>query len=51
MAQLMMEYTPEPPFSAGTPETASEEVLLSLMQVGQLLVDAFLAQTKALTAQ
>jgi cyclohexyl-isocyanide hydratase len=26
MTQLMMEYTPEPPFDAGTPETAGEEV-------------------------
>jgi cyclohexyl-isocyanide hydratase len=45
MAQLMMEYTPEPPFNAGTPETAGEEVVKTLIQFGQPLLDAFLAQT------
>ncbi|MBE9108529.1 DJ-1/PfpI family protein [Nodosilinea sp. LEGE 07298] len=51
MAQLMMEYTPEPPFDAGTPETAGEEVMEALLQVGKPLVDAFWAQTQATAAQ
>jgi cyclohexyl-isocyanide hydratase len=51
MAQLMMEYTPEPPFNAGTPETAGEEVVKTLMQFGQPLLDAFLAQTQASAAR
>lgn len=46
MTQLMMEYDPQPPFNAGTPETASKEVVESLIQVGKPLIDAFLTQTK-----
>jgi cyclohexyl-isocyanide hydratase len=45
-AQLMMEYVPEPPFNAGSPETAGDEVVQSLIQFGKPLLDAFLAQTK-----
>jgi len=51
MTQLMMEYTPEPPFNAGTPETAGEEIVQSLMQFGQPLLDAFQAQTQKVAAQ
>jgi cyclohexyl-isocyanide hydratase len=51
MAQLMMEYTPEPPFNAGTPETAGEEIVQPLIQLGQPLLDAFWAQTKETKAQ
>lgn len=51
MAQLMMEYNPEPPFNAGTPESAGEGVVQPLMQFGKPLVDAFLAQTKEIAAQ
>lgn len=50
MAQLMLEYDPQPPFQAGTPETAGQEVTQSLMQLGKPLVEAFFAQTQA-TAQ
>lgn len=50
MAQLMMEYTPEPPFNAGTPETAGKEVMQLLMQFGKPLLDAFLAQTRETAA-
>ncbi|GAB4367594.1 MAG: DJ-1/PfpI family protein [Elainellaceae cyanobacterium] len=50
MTQLMMEYTPEPPFNAGTPETAGEEVVRSLMQLGKPLLDAFLVQTRKVAA-
>jgi cyclohexyl-isocyanide hydratase len=50
MTQLMMEYTPEPPFNAGTPETAGEEVVRSLMQLGKPLLDAFQAQTQKVSA-
>jgi cyclohexyl-isocyanide hydratase len=45
-AQLMMEYVPEPPFDAGSPETAGDEIVRSLIQFGKPLLDAFLAQTK-----
>ena len=50
MTQLMMEYTPEPPFNAGTPETAGEAVVRSLMQFGKPLLDIFLAQTQKVAA-
>ena len=46
MTQLMMEYVPEPPFNAGSPEAAGDEIVQSLMQVGQPMLDAFLVQTK-----
>lgn len=51
MTQLMMEYNPEPPFNAGTPETAGEEVTQSLMQFGKPLLDAFLTQTRDTAAR
>lgn len=49
--QLMMEYAPKPPFSAGTPETAEAEVMTMLMQGGQALVDAFWSQTRETARQ
>jgi cyclohexyl-isocyanide hydratase len=51
MAQLMMEYHPEPPFNAGTPETAGEDIVQPLMQLGKPLLDAFLRQTRETVAQ
>lgn len=51
MTQLMMEYNPEPPFNAGTPETAGEEVIQPLMQFGEPLLEAFLAQTRETATQ
>jgi cyclohexyl-isocyanide hydratase len=51
MAQLMMEYNPEPPFNAGTPETAGTALTETFLQLGQPLVAAFLTQTKASAAQ
>jgi len=48
IAELMMEYTPDPPFNAGTPETAGQEIVDSLMQLGRPLFDAFLTQTRSL---
>jgi cyclohexyl-isocyanide hydratase len=51
MAQLMMEYSPEPPFNAGTPETAGEQVVQPLMEFGKPLLDAFLAQTRDTAVQ
>lgn len=51
VTQLMMEYSPEPPFTAGTPETAGEEVMTSLMQAGQSFVDAFWSQTRETASQ
>lgn len=46
MAQLMMAYDPAPPFKAGTPETAGEAIVTRLLQPGQSMIDAFLAQTR-----
>jgi len=51
MTQLMMEYHPEPPFNAGTPETAGKEVTQPLLQLGKPLLDAFLTQTRDIAAQ
>ncbi|OCR02934.1 glutamine amidotransferase [Oscillatoriales cyanobacterium USR001] len=51
MTQLMMEYTPDPPFNAGTPETAGKEIVRPLMQFGKPLLDAFLTQTRDTMAQ
>lgn len=47
MAQLMMEYAPQPPFNAGIPETADPEVVTALTQAGQPLIEAFRQQTQA----
>ncbi len=46
MAQLMMEYAPQPPFVAGVPETAPEDVTQSLLHLGEPLIAAFLKQTQ-----
>lgn len=51
MTQLMLEYDPEPPFDAGTPEAAGTAVAQSLLQAGKPLMDAFWAQTQATAAQ
>jgi cyclohexyl-isocyanide hydratase len=50
MAQLMMEYDPAPPFSAGTPETAEQEIRQRLLQAGKPLLDAFWKQTQVTAA-
>ena len=49
--QLMMEYDPQPPFKAGTPKTAAQEILQPFMEFGQPMMDAFLAQTQATARQ
>ena len=49
--QLMMEYTPDPPFNAGTPDTAGQKIVDLLMQFGKPLVDAFVAQTRDTVSQ
>ena len=46
MAQLMMEYNPQPPFQAGTPKTAEKEIVNSLLQLGSPLIEAFLQQVR-----
>lgn len=51
ITQLMMEYNPEAPFNAGTPETAGQGVVQPLIQLGKPLLEAFLTQTKATVAQ
>lgn len=48
MAQLMMEYDPQPPFGAGTLDTAETEIVNSLLQLGNPLIEAFLQQTQAI---
>ena len=48
MAQLMMEYDPQPPFESGTPDTAETEITNSLLQLGNPLIEAFLQQTQAI---
>jgi cyclohexyl-isocyanide hydratase len=51
MAQLMMEYNPQPPFNAGTPETAGEKIIQPLLQFGEPLIEAFWQQTKETMSQ
>lgn len=51
MAQLMIEYSPQPSFNSGTPETAARETLESLLQIGKPLIDAFLTQTKEIVGK
>jgi cyclohexyl-isocyanide hydratase len=51
MAQLMLEYQPEPPFDAGSPETAGPQLTQTLLGLGKPLVDAFWAQTQAIATQ
>ena len=49
MAQLMMEYDPQPPFNSGTPLTANPKTTQALLQAGKPLIDAFKSQTETLT--
>ena len=49
--QLMMEYRPDPPFNAGTPDTAGQKIVDLLMQFGKPLFDAFVAQTRDTVSQ
>jgi cyclohexyl-isocyanide hydratase len=51
MAQLMLEYQPEPPFDAGSPETAGPQLTQTLLGFGKPLVDAFWVQTQAIATQ
>ena len=51
MAQLMIEYDPQPPFNSGDPATAEPEVVDSLLQFGKPLVEAFSQQTKETAAE
>ncbi|NEQ75836.1 MAG: DJ-1/PfpI family protein [Okeania sp. SIO2C9] len=44
MTQLMMEYNPMPPFDAGTPEKAGNEIVEPLLQFEKPLIEAFLHQ-------
>jgi cyclohexyl-isocyanide hydratase len=47
-AQLMMEYVPAPPFNAGSPETAGDEIVQPLLQFGKPLLDTFLEAIQTL---
>jgi cyclohexyl-isocyanide hydratase len=51
MAQLMLEYNPKPPYNAGTPEAAGEEIVQPLLGFGAPLIEAFMAQTKETAMQ
>ena len=51
MAQLMMEYNPQPLVNAGTPETAAKEIMQSFMKLGKPIIDAFTAQTRETAKQ
>ena len=51
IAQLMMEYDPKPPFSAGNCITAEPEIKASLLNLGQPLIEAFLDCTKEIDNQ
>jgi len=41
MAQLMMEYDPQPPFDAGTPETAGKPLTEAFTKLGSSIIAAF----------
>ena len=41
-----MEYDPKPPFNAGIPATAGEDIVQLLLKFGQPLIEAFLQQTQ-----
>ncbi len=47
MAQLMMEYNPQPPYNSGTPDTADSQTVESLLEAGKPLIDAFKRQTQS----
>jgi cyclohexyl-isocyanide hydratase len=51
MTQLMLEYQPTPPCDAGTPETAGPELTQTLLEFGNPLINAFLAQSQAIVAK
>lgn len=46
MAQLMMEYNPQPPFKSGIPDTADPQTVECLLNAGKPLIDAFRTQTQ-----
>ncbi len=46
MAQLMMEYSPQPPFNAGNPKVAGKKIVQSLLELGKPLIEAFRQQTR-----
>lgn len=49
--QLMLEYNPAPPFNAGSPDMAGEEIAEQVKQIGAQLLDASLMQTKQTAAR
>lgn len=49
MTQLMMQYSPQPPFDSGTPQTADSHTTEALLQAGKPLIDAFMLQTKIMS--
>ncbi|MCC0179671.1 DJ-1/PfpI family protein, partial [Waterburya agarophytonicola K14] len=51
MAQLMMEYQPQPPFNAGTAEAAGEKIVKPLLELGKPLIEVFWQQTQKIALQ
>ena len=51
IVQLHMQYAPEPPFNAGTPESASPEIVQTLQADLRPLLDARLAIVKRVAAK
>ena len=48
MTQLMMEYSPQPPFNSGTLDTAEPQIVESLLQAGKPLIDALRLQIQSM---
>jgi cyclohexyl-isocyanide hydratase len=46
MIQLLLQYDPQPPFNAGTPQQAGEKLVKQVQTFGKELIAASLAQTK-----
>jgi cyclohexyl-isocyanide hydratase len=51
MIQLLLEYNPAPPFNAGSPENAGDVLVQQVKKFGEELIQASLAQTKAIALQ
>jgi cyclohexyl-isocyanide hydratase len=49
--QLLLQYDPQPPYNAGTPEQAGEVLVDRVKTFGQELIAASLAQTKAIASR
>ena len=50
MAQLMMEYDPQPPYKSGILEVAETELVNSFLQLGNSLIEAFSRQIQEMVS-